>query len=445
MSSSGFSFSAALSSVQSASAQSASKNEKAETIEKAIDKPKTLTKPTSGFSMSGALANVAAKAESHAEAKVSANTESSAISNGKDQALLSADDWQRGDIKLRCVEKWHETHDVISFRFQGLTPVKFNYKPGQFITFKLDIDGEIVYRSYTMSSSPSRPFSIVVTVKRIVGGKVSNFVADKVNEGDVVTVMGPDGAFNLVDITADKYLFLSAGSGITPMYSMSRWLLDARVGSDIGFVHSARSNDDIIFADGLSSMAHRSAKFNLNYLLESAPELAEGVNHTGCDSRMLGRFDIEKLGLLIPDFKQRTIFVCGPEPYMVAVKSLLETSGFDMENFHQESFGGAAKPSAVMSDASSDMSGRESAQFMLNIADKNIPLSAENTLLDGIESEGLPIIAACRSGVCGACKCQVTSGTTESTSTMTLTEDEIAAGYVLACSTKITSDVTLKM
>ncbi len=410
MSSSGFSFSAALSAVQS------TKDESKDSAEK--------TKTVSGFSMSNALASTAKK---------------SAESLNSDAEFLAADNWQRGDIKLRCVEKWNETHDVVSFRFQGLTPVKFNYKPGQFITLKLEIDGEMVYRSYTMSSSPSRPYSIVVTIKRIPDGKVSNFAADNINEGDVISALGPDGVFNLVDVKADKYLFLSAGSGITPMYSMSRWLLDTKVGSDIGFVHSARSEQDIIFADTLSTMAHRSSKFNLNYLLESAPELVDGVNHTANDCRMSGRFDMAKLAQLVPDFMERTIFVCGPEPYMVAVKSLVEASGFNMINFHQESFGGPAKPAAKVSQANSDSG------FMLNIADKSISLSADDTLLDGIESEGLPIIAACRSGVCGACKCQVTSGTTESSSTMTLTQDEIAAGYVLACSTKITSDVTLKM
>ncbi|WP_119967737.1 hybrid-cluster NAD(P)-dependent oxidoreductase [Shewanella japonica] len=410
MSSSGFSFSAALSAVQS------TKDEIKDSAEK--------TKTVSGFSMSNALASTAKK---------------SAASLNSDAEFLAADNWQRGDIKLRCVEKWNETHDVVSFRFQGLTPVKFNYKPGQFITLKLEIDGEMVYRSYTMSSSPSRPYSIVVTIKRIPDGKVSNFAADNINEGDVISALGPDGVFNLVDVKADKYLFLSAGSGITPMYSMSRWLLDTKVGSDIGFVHSARSEQDIIFADTLSTMAHRSSKFNLNYLLESAPELVDGVNHTANDCRMSGRFDMAKLAQLVPDFMERTIFVCGPEPYMVAVKSLVEASGFNMINFHQESFGGPAKPAAKVSQANSDSG------FMLSIADKSISLSADDTLLDGIESEGLPIIAACRSGVCGACKCQVTSGTTESSSTMTLTQDEIAAGYVLACSTKITSDVTLKM
>ena len=423
MSSSGFSFSAALSAAQSTKDDN-----------KSADK----VKATPSFSMSGALA---ATAKVSAEVTAAADNKKSTNSNA---SLLKADEWQRGEVQLRCVEKWNETHDVVSFRFQGLSPVKFNYKPGQFITFKLEIEGEMVYRSYTMSSSPSRPYSIVVTVKRIPGGKVSNFLADNVNQDDIVTLMGPDGVFNLVDIEAGKYLFLSAGSGITPMYSMSRWLLDTKVGSDIAFVHSARGHDDIIFADSLAAMAHRSAQFELSYLLESADELVEGINHTANDSRMLGRLDIEKLQHLVPDFMSRTIFVCGPEPYMVAVKSMIEASSFEMKNFHQESFTGAVKSDAVLSKANADTA-NNSAVFMLTIDDKAIKLAADKTLLDGIESEGLPIIAACRSGVCGACKCQVTSGTTESSSTMTLTAEEIAAGYVLACSTKVTSDVTLKM
>ncbi|WP_102530694.1 hybrid-cluster NAD(P)-dependent oxidoreductase [Shewanella sp. 10N.286.52.B9] len=420
MSSSGFSFSAALSAAQS------TKDDNKKSVAKVSAAP--------SFSISGALAATAKKT---AEVTTTAEAKKSINAN---QLLLNADEWQRGEVQLRCTEKWHETHDVVSFRFQGLTPVKFNYKPGQFITFKLEIEGEIVYRSYTMSSSPSRPYSIVVTVKRIAGGKVSNFLADKVNQGDIITLVGPDGAFNLVDIAAEKYLFLSAGSGITPMYSMSRWLLDTKVGSDIAFVHSARTDEDIIFADSLGAMAYRSAQFQLSYLLENADELVEGVNHTGNDSRMLGRIDIEKLQALVPDFMTRTIFVCGPEPYMVSVKSWIETSGFEMKNFHQESFTGAVK-----SPPSSTNTAATTSNFMLSIKDKKVALSAEQTLLDGIESEGLPIIAACRSGVCGACKCQVTSGTTESSSTMTLTAEEIAAGYVLACSTKITSDVSLKM
>ncbi|QDE32713.1 hybrid-cluster NAD(P)-dependent oxidoreductase [Shewanella polaris] len=394
--------------------------------------------PSVGFSFSQALSAQAAKSPtpvSEAPPKVEP------VALTTPEALLAADSWQRGEVQLRCVEKWNETHNVVSFRFQGLTPVKFHFKPGQFLTFKLDINGEKVYRSYTISSSPSRPFSLVVTVKRIADGLVSNYLADTLNVGDDVTVTGPDGIFNLVDIVADKYLFLSAGCGVTPMHSMSRWLCDTTTDSDIAFVHSAKGVNDIMFADSMASMASRSQKFNLNYMLksdENSQVLTDKHEATGFG---IGRLNLESLIKLVPDYQQRTVFVCGPESYMADVKLLLAAAEFDMSQFNQESFG----ESSAMGVKAALESNPSTEQFMLSIGDKEIPLTGDQTLLDGIESAKLPIIAACRSGVCGACKCQVVSGTVKSTSQMALTPDEIAAGFVLACSTKITSNVQLKM
>jgi NADH oxidoreductase Hcr len=399
--------------------------------------------PSVGFSFSQALsAQVAKKVTPVSEAPVIETTptvEPAALATPK--ALLAADNWQRGEVQLCCVEKWNETHDVVSFRFQGLTPVKFNFKPGQFITFKLDINGDKVYRSYTISSSPSRPFSLVVTIKKIAGGVVSNYLTESLNVGDEVTVTGPDGIFNLVDIEADKYLFLSAGCGVTPMHSMSRWLCDTTTDSDIAFVHSAKTVDDIMFANSMASMASRSQHFNLNYVLESdgnKQNLTDKHASTGCES---GRLSLETLVKLVPDYQQRTVFVCGPEPYMAAVKLMLEAAEFDMSQFNQESFGA----SSAMGLKAALESNPSTEQFMLSIGNKQVQLTGDQSLLDGIESAKLPIIAACRSGVCGACKCQVVSGTTVSSSKMALTADEIAAGFVLACSTKMTSDVRLQM
>jgi NADH oxidoreductase Hcr len=394
--------------------------------------------PSVGFSFSQALSAQAAKKVTPVS-EAPPVVEPAALATPK--ALLAADNWQRGEVQLCCVEKWNETHDVVSFRFQGLTPVKFNFKPGQFITFKLAINGDKVYRSYTISSSPSRPFSLVVTIKKIAGGVVSNYLTESLNVGDEVTVTGPDGIFNLVDIEADKYLFLSAGCGVTPMHSMSRWLCDTTTDSDIAFVHSAKTVDDIMFANSMASMASRSQYFNLNYVLESdgnKQNLTDKHASTGCES---GRLSLETLIKLVPDYQQRTVFVCGPEPYMAAVKLMLEAAEFDMSQFNQESFGA----SSAMGVKAAMESNPSTEQFMLSIGDKQIPLTGNQTLLDGIESAKLPIIAACRSGVCGACKCQVVSGTTESSSKMALTAEEIAAGFVLACSTKMTSNVRLQM
>lgn len=355
-----------------------------------------------------------------------------------------------GLSELVCVECWNETIDVVSFRFQAGEPMKFDYKPGQFMTFVLDINGEQVCRSYTLSSSPSRPYSLMVTIKRVAGGLVSNYLIDHLQPGQRVRVLPPMGQFNLVDIPAQKYLFLSAGCGITPMYSMSRYLTDTQIDADIAFVHSARSDADIIFKSSLETMANRFNAFKLSYALESA---AASLLFSPKISFDIGRLTAQMLQTLVPDVAERTVYLCGPEPYMQAVKALLAELNFDMNRLHHESFATAEKVARnqLMQAKSSEIDENPQAEaftlpiFNLAIGDRSTKLTQGQSLLEGIESEGLPIIAACRSGVCGACKCQVLEGETVSTSVMTLSAAEIDAGFVLACSTTLTSDVTLKL
>ncbi|MEM6190161.1 hybrid-cluster NAD(P)-dependent oxidoreductase [Shewanella scandinavica] len=356
-----------------------------------------------------------------------------------------------GLSELVCVERWNETIDVVSFRFQAGEPMKFDYKPGQFMTFVLDINGEQVCRSYTLSSSPSRPYSLMVTIKRVAGGLVSNYLIDHLQPGQRVRVLQPTGQFNLVDIPAAKYLFLSAGCGITPMYSMSRYLTDTQIDADIAFVHSARSDADIIFKSSFETMANRFNAFKLSYALESATESLLFSPKISFD---IGRLTAQMLQTLVPDVTERTVYLCGPEPYMQAVKVLLAELNFDMSQLHHESFATAEKAARhQLMQANSPTETHDNPQagaftlpiFNLAIGDRSTKLTQGLSLLEGIESEGLPIIAACRSGVCGACKCQVLEGETTSTSVMTLSPAEIDAGFVLACSTTLTSDVRLKL
>ncbi|MCS6231612.1 hybrid-cluster NAD(P)-dependent oxidoreductase [Shewanella baltica] len=366
--------------------------------------------------------------------------------------LVHAEPARNGPVlsELVCVERWNETIDVVSFRFQAGEPMKFGYKPGQFMTFVLEISGEQVCRSYTLSSSPSRPYSLMVTIKRVAGGLVSNYLIDHLQPGQRVRVLPPMGQFNLVDIPAQKYLFLSAGCGITPMYSMSRYLTDTQIDADIAFVHSARSDADIIFKSSLETMANRFNAFKLSYALESA---AASLLFSPKISFDIGRLTTQMLQTLVPDVAERTVYLCGPEPYMQAVKALLAELNFDMNRLHHESFATAEKVARnqLMQAKSSEIDENPQAgaftlpTFNLAIGDRSTRLTQGQSLLEGIESEGLPIIAACRSGVCGACKCQVLEGETVSTSVMTLSAAEIDAGFVLACSTTLTSDVTLKL
>ena len=165
--------------------------------------------------------------------------------------------------------------------------------------------------------------------------------------GAEVKASAPLGAFTFVDEQAEKYLLLSGGSGITPMMSMARAQFDLGNDSDMVFMHHARTPVDIIFRHELELMELGSRRFRF------MPVCDEGAPfHVW--SGLRGRMSGEMLALAVPDFAQREVFVCGPPPYMRAVKTILETRGFDMARYHEESFEFAAPEAEPAPAASAD-------------------------------------------------------------------------------------------
>src|SRR5262249_17732772 len=128
--------------------------------------------------------------------------------------------WRAGKLQLSCVQIINETHDVRTFRFVAHPPKIFTYRPGQFVTLEIPGDGKVVRRSYTISSSPSRPHTVSVTVKRVKDGLISNWLHDNLRVGDTLFADGPHGKFSCLDDGGGPYLFLSGGSGVTPVMSM---------------------------------------------------------------------------------------------------------------------------------------------------------------------------------------------------------------------------------
>ena len=235
------------------------------------------------------------------------------------------------DDVLVCRLVRDETHDVKTFVFSAREPRLFRYKPGQFLTLDLPIGGQVINRCYTISSAPTRGHLISITVKRVPGGIVSNWLHDTVKPGYELRAVGPLGDFTAFDHQAPKYLFLSGGSGITPLMSMARTYHDLAQDRDITFVHSARSPADIIFRTELDLMARNLPRFSVAHVCETT----DGERNW---SGFRGRLNLPMLKLIAPDLMERTIFTCGPEPYMAAVRAMLREAGFDMARYHEESF-----------------------------------------------------------------------------------------------------------
>jgi ferredoxin-NADP reductase/ferredoxin len=396
--------------------------------------------------------------------------------------------WTKGDLTVRCISVIDETHDVKTFRFACDPPVLFTYKPGQFVTLDLEINGEEISRSYSISSTPSRPHTLEITVKRVpapVGcepetpkGLVSNWLHDNVTPGSIIKINGPLGKFTCFANPSQKLLLISAGSGITPMMSMSRWLCDTGANCDIIFFHCARSPRDIIYRHELEMMSARYPNFHL-----AVSTTRKEPGHSWLS--LTGRLDAAMLQVVAPDFRDRTVYVCGPDTFMESTKQMLESISFPMQNYYEESFGPPKKkPKSVepkqQTNASSTAKNVKSAvgfmDMMRNWSTQSVPESnggnhaavsasvatpiptlpkstssgktavvfsksgkevdcdGEEPILNLADQEGVKIRSSCRAGVCGSCKKRKLEGEVRLEGEPEgLEESELQEGYILTC------------
>jgi glycine betaine catabolism B len=385
--------------------------------------------------------------------------------------------WQKGNLQVRCAEIIDETHDVKTFRFVAEPPLLFSYKPGQFITLELDINGAEVLRSYSISSTPSRPHSLEITVKRVpeaspdlAPGLVSNWLHDNLQVGSTIKLSGPLGKFSCFQHPSRKLLFISAGSGITPMMGMSRWLCDTAADCEMVFLHSARTPADIIYHQELLLLSARHQNFRP---IVTVTQAQSGQGWLG----LTGRLNPRMLEVMIPDFSERMIFVCGPAAFMTATKEMMLSLNFPMEQYHEESFGGSKnqksskpvspKPAPVAKNnrglrkillASSEQSVSQSHNgFSVSVSNivsspvsKPIPTGSmvvfqksnqevisdnSTSILELAEQAGVKIRSSCRSGACGTCKQKKIAGIVkmEDFDPEALEPSEQSAGYILTC------------
>ncbi|MGN6233259.1 MAG: FAD-binding oxidoreductase [Trinickia sp.] len=346
---------------------------------------------------------------------------------------------------LVCCQVRQETHDVKSFFFMSKEGRTFSFEPGQFITLELEIDGETINRCYTISSAPTRPHTISITVKRVPGGKVSNWLHDNLRPGDAIRVLGPAGEFTCARHAAGKYLFLSAGSGITPLMSMSRSHHELGEDRDIVFVHSARTPDDIIFARELDLIASNHQHFRTSFVCE---RLGPRTNWPG----VTGFLTLPLLRLIAPDFMEREIFTCGPAPYMKAVRDLLDEAGFDRAHYHEESFSfdslsPAEQAAASEGDGSALDAGAAdgAAKFSVSFTKmrRDIECGAHEHVLDAAKRAGVRLPASCTQGMCGTCKVKLVSGQVDMRHNGGIRQREIDQGMVLLCCSKPLSDLVV--
>jgi ferredoxin-NADP reductase len=347
------------------------------------------------------------------------------------------------DETLRCVQIRQETADVKTFVLAAHGPRNFRYLPGQFITLELDIGASKINRCYTLSSTPTRPDLVSITVKRVPGGTVSNWLHDKGHVGMILGAMGPSGEFSCFKAPAASYLFLSGGSGVTPLMSMARALHDLGSDDDIVFVQCTRTLADVLFAEELTLMARNMPNFRIALVCERH---TAGSNFAG----HLGRLDAARLTHIAPDFMQRDVYACGPAPFMAGVRGLLVTAGFDMPRYREESFSFETQvaETALAHDIPETQEATEETtevnyKIELKKMGDSFICSSDKTILQAAVAAGFRLPSSCSGGACGTCKTKKLFGTVEMKHAGGIRQREIDQGWFLPCCSKPTSNVIL--
>ena len=353
---------------------------------------------------------------------------------------------------LVCREIQDVTADVKTFLFEPTSPSIFQHEPGQFVTPQLDIDGQPVSRCYTISSPPTRPYLLGITVKRQPDGLVSNWLHDTLGPGDLIRVDGPFGSFTPGRSVASSYLFLSAGSGATPLASMTRTAFDLSSGGDIVYVHSARTPADILFRRELEHLTNLAPRISVHHVCEGD---APGERWNG----LRGRLTPEMLRLVVPDLHLREVYCCGPAPYMAGVRAMLADLGFDMSGYHEESFsfeklpvdevvavldaqGEPAEPDAAPA-ALVDAPAAPTYSIEFARSGRIFTCRADEKILDAAYVAGLAPASSCGQGLCGTCKSTMVSGSVDMQHQGGIRPREIAQNKVLICCSTPTSDVVI--
>jgi len=364
--------------------------------------------------------------------------------------------------QLRVREIIRETADAISIVFdQG--EERLQYKPGQFLTLIIPIDGEKVRRSYSLSTCPFLDKYPAVTIKRVASGKVSNFLNDQLKAGDTLEVMEPMGMFTtpLIGTEQRHLIMFGGGSGITPLMSIMKSVLYAEPKTKVSLIYANRDKDSIIFKEQIEALEKKyDNTFRVIHILEQ----------TSAEFRALsGRIEPEQLGQLLRELPQHPpedteYFVCGPSGMMQNVLEGLKMLNIAPHRIHKESFvAGVTSPvgnkpqefipspqNSEVADETKDSAAEEGVIGAYKTENMSVKEAQEVTVVyDGEEytflvepdstilhtalALDIDLPYSCQSGICTACMGKCTSGRVKMDEEDTLTDGELQQGFVLTC------------
>jgi ferredoxin-NADP reductase len=299
--------------------------------------------------------------------------------------------WSARELRGRILEVRRETEDSATLVIKPGWGFSFDYQPGQYIGIGLLVDGRWRWRSYSLTSSPAAVISgsgkatdrtVAITVKAMPEGFLSTHLVAGVEPGTIVRLAAPQGNFVLPDPAPPSILFLTAGSGITPVMSMLRTLVRRNQIGDITHLHSAPTASDVMFASELAALAADQPGYRLRLR----------------ETRTEGRFDLARLSQEVPDWRERQTWACGPEGMLSQAEKVWSAAGIG-DRLHLERFAvSKAAPAGAGGTVTFARSGR------------SVAADAATSLMDAGEGAGVQMPFGCRMGICQSCVVSLMEG-----------------------------------
>lgn len=327
--------------------------------------------------------------------------------------------------KVNIQEVKQETANAVSVVFDIPENLKydFNFTAGQYITLQKELNGEEIRRAYSICSTP-KSNEIRVAIKKVENGTFSVYATSSLKAGDEIEISIPEGRFLLNPEPNKNYIAFAAGSGITPILSMIKTVLENEPTSNFTLVYGNKSVADTIFYDELNSLKECfSGRFNLHYIF----------SRENVDNQLRGRIDENVTNYFVKNRYKETsfdaAFLCGPEEMIKEVSSTLKNNKFTEENIHFELF-----TTSVDEEVLSEIKeGTTEITVLLDDEKSTFIMQQTDDILAASLRNDLDAPYSCQGGVCSSCMCKVTEGKAVMVKNSILTDGEVEEGFILAC------------
>jgi ring-1,2-phenylacetyl-CoA epoxidase subunit PaaE len=351
---------------------------------------------------------------------------------------------------LKIADITRETSDAVTLHFEQPQNQTINYKPGQFLTLIIPFEGKKERRSYSLSSTPHEN-TLSVTIKRVPGGKVSNYLLDNAEVGQEIEVMEPLGNFCITCDAGEtrNVILLGAGSGITPLMSILKGVLREEPNSKVTLLYGNRDEHSVIFKDQLEQLrAENPDRLQIAYIYSQPKDNCEyrGRMNQSLIIKILERLQLSRIS-------NGLYFMCGPEGMMDEVKKALHVLHVPSDRVFRESFVSSKLTGEPEVDQHGNVSATDEDEITTQTvtiiyegSEYSVTVNPDQTILEAALDQDVDLPYSCQAGLCTACRGKCLSGKVHLDEREGLSDAELDEGYVLNCvGHPLTSDVVIEI